>query len=86
MADSVLPIFQFEGLTSFVNPTFWQVLARRKLEEWRLNEAAVGVVGEYSVGNVLGTKERFGGDGSDMGGEVALPCRFEVDGSSFDAG
>ncbi|KAL6076176.1 Autophagy protein 7 [Balamuthia mandrillaris] len=61
-------LVRFQPLSSAVEVSFWQEVGRRKLELWRLSEAAVPLVGSYATGG---------------GKDVTLPSRLVLGRDAF---
>jgi ubiquitin-like modifier-activating enzyme ATG7 len=67
--------FQFESLTSIVEPTFWHALGNLKLETLRLDESPISVSGTLSPGSEVTNVN---------GITTQLPATFTLDGLALD--
>ena len=63
-------MLQYEPLSSTVDIRFWYLLAKKKLEEFKLDDSIREVAGYYPLGKRSGT--------------LALPSRFCLDVDAFD--
>jgi hypothetical protein len=75
----------FQNLTSAPSVSFWRELARRKLDELGLDDAAIPIVGTFRVGTQQHAARHRDDDATDVdaASDAAPPILFDLSESSF---
>ena len=84
--DDGEPLLLFQNLTSAPSVSFWRELARRKLDELGLDDAAIPIVGTFRVGTQQHAgrhRDDYSAAVVDAASDVVPPILFDLSESSF---